>query len=411
MKLSIGKFNYISGILFGILTYLVIPIEYERLCLIPIILICVINIFYSFLCHVKINRRVLISGIMLTYTILLLMLSQYRQDYVFRAWITILMIILMEQNGIERVSTRQESIIWFLALSLLVYRAIVSPRMYDGTGSPIFQTAFYDRIETELCIILFMYYAVKNRHISGVIYAVLYYFLLSTSRGTLLLLTMFFGVRYGKTFIKNFLKKRIESLRKRKRLLALALSLFFIFIIFSYYWVYQVADSGVASHGFGINDTSNFSRFASTIYSIKELLLKHNLLISGFGSELRNVMGIPIGQNVRYMGQWLVQSHNSILNLLLCFGIIPGILYLDVLFMIIKKVFNFDNLEYTLGYIVYSFIIVLIAKKGLDVFWLYILLIPEVKGTRLELSELKIRKIKTRKKANLDFGKEHKYEN
>jgi hypothetical protein len=122
----------------------------------------------------------------------------------------------------------------------------------------------------------------------------------------------------------------------------------------------------------------------------------YNLFISGFGSDLKTVMGISDGESIKYMGQWLVQSHNSILNLLLCFGYLPGVLYLFVLFNLVKKYLNIQSIEYAIGFLLYSFIIVLIAKKGLDVFWIYVLMIPETKQRiRLRYPRIRRKKIAT----------------
>lgn len=375
-KVKITELNYLLGILFGIFVYLIIPHEYTRLDFIPIVFTCGVNVLYILIKRKKPNISIIICSIMVVYIILIDYLFGYSQNYAIRAWLTLLMISLISYNGIKHLSSAKESIIWIIVLALLLFRTYTSPRMADG--SPIFPTIFVDRIETELCIVLFMFYAVKNKKISGVIFTLAYYFMLSSSRGTLLILVMFFAIRYSKGFMKRIYSKYLSFFKRKWLIVSLTVIAVTVYIVFCYYWVNSIAVTNVLQHGAGLNDTSNFSRFASTVYVFEEIIGKYNLLFFGFGSDLKTVMGLDGAVKKLYMGYTLVQSHNSIINLMLRLGYIPGIMYLSVIIGLIKKNAKFENAEYIFSYIVYSFIIVMIAKQGLDAFWIYIMMIPEI---------------------------------
>ena len=373
ISLTIGKINYVLGLVSSILIFLVIPRELSDLWMLPICSSIMINLAYLVFNHIPIDRTFVLIICIIAYSLILVVTSEYTQNYIIRGWLSILLMYLFYTNGVERISRMGDGILWVMIDILLIYRTIVSERMADG--SLIFHTAFFDRIETECIIILFMFLGIKTKHYFCIVYTVWYLVTISTSRGSLMLFGLFFIVRYIKKAIPWFISKVVNIFRRPRILFYVFGCLLFVFIAFCYYWVNGVGVRNLTEYRASIFDTSNFARFSSSVYAVEVLLKNNNLLFSGFGTDLKEYMGLNGGQRL-FMGHALVQTHNSFLSLLLCYGIIPGAIYIAILCHIVRKYFTNDNLEYIIGFVIYTFIIVLLGKRNYDLFWVFILMTP-----------------------------------
>ena len=147
--------------------------------------------------------------------------------------------------------------------------------------------------------------------------------------------------------------------------------------------MYGSAFSNIGGYRSSLVDSSNKMRFNANIYAVN-LILNNNLVWSGYGSDLTTFMGVNDGMgnnqiNLEYNGFRLVQSHDSVINIVTRTGIVPTLLYLLVLGLIVDRYKTYDNLEYYYSFLIYGLILNYYFGPWI-IAWIYILSLEPVRG-------------------------------
>ena len=216
----------------------------------------------------------------------------------------------------------------------------------------------------------------KRKHISGILFGVVYGLIFSSGRSYLLLLILFYLVDYFNEKIEKIFLKIHFSIRK-------LFVLTFIFIaIFSPIWVYHISASSYSGYRESLNDLSNRIRFIANINAYNHLIQPSKTFLWGYGTSILDALGISGETYITHsylLGVRVVQPHNCELNLMLKMGIVPSIIYLSVLGKFWNKLLVRKNYAYLIPYIIDSmFMHSLFSTKWLILFTL-VLLIPEKK--------------------------------
>lgn len=210
---------------------------------------------------------------------------------------------------------------------------------------------------------------------------------MTRSRGFFFMAASFVLIR----FIRKLLNRNGRHFPKLKKkfVFTVLILVVVLVLIFSYVWVYVVSIGNLSDHRVSLNDGSNRKRFIANIYAWEEQLTKidFNMLFCGFGGDLKLSMGIQNDENVQYLGLRLVQSHNSVLNLLVRMGWIPGIIYLWLLVSFVCKYFTENNYEYIIPFFVNSMFISVYHPNYL-ILWCLIIALPCVKKDRISKRKL-----------------------
>jgi hypothetical protein len=241
----------------------------------------------------------------------------------------------LSQNKVE-VGDRYSTFLFYMATlgiisQLLMYKSVHNRpvlSMIDPNVSGAYMLPYF-------------FYSVKLNRKVGILISLVCVFLF-LSRNYFIAISIFFIIRW--------LKPYIQWLSRPKAIIVtFILSNLLIFVI-SYQWVEMGRGEGVlytseSSRLFSIADNSNFSRFTVNAYYL-------DLIINEFSSFL--FVPDDFSLENEYITRY---PHESILYLIIHVGIVFSILYLALMWNIIKKNGLFDHYEYIISYLIFSLFI------------------------------------------------------
>lgn len=270
-----------------------------------------------------------------------------------------------------------ELLLWIFTIIVVFVQLFFGQKA--SSGDSLLYAAYSDRNYTGIIIFLLFSYGEK-RKLPGrkaLLAATLLFF--SNSRSLLLLTLTYIIIKYSKHFLPDIKGKKSCYIFSIFILSGAAM------IIFSYVWVYVISNF----HGNAIlnrlNDDSNKMRFSSNIYTWQYLMCKKEIIFSGFGNDLKSIMGIPNNEPIIFNGVRLVRTHNSILSIIVTMGWLPGLSFIYILSKTIAKYCSKSNYEYIIPFFLNAMLIPEF-EQGFLIFWFLILVIPVVNSpTTLKL--------------------------
>ena len=315
--------------------------------------------------------------------------SLYGQKYTLDLWIYIFLSFLlfgMKYDTDETLFEENNSIrllICWCSLLVLMYYCFIHT---DYTQGDLAFTAYNNdkNYAAFIVFLLFMIY-MKLRFLPGIVFPIFFFVFCNKSRGLILCMMVFIAIRFGKKCLKQVIK-----IRHGYTLLFCVVSTLAI-IGFSYLFIYGTAFSTIGGYRDTLVDGSNKMRFNANIYAI-DLIRDNKLIWSGLGSDLTRYMGVDDGMgnnmvNLQYNGFRLVQSHDSVINIITRIGIIPTLLYLFVMGLIADKYKTYENLEYYYSFLVYGLILNYYFGPWI-IAWFFVLYLRPVKAHKKSLIKL-----------------------
>ncbi|MEG3806651.1 hypothetical protein DBT53_002595, partial [Aerococcus mictus] len=145
-----------------------------------------------------------------------------------------------------------------------------------------------------------------------------------------------------------------NTLFKKRYWLAFLISLIFI-ILFSNVFVTYCINNGLGQYQETWTDPSNYMRMTSNIFSLNKTLGKPYFLFSGTDNYIFEFLGIT--ENVRYLGERVVQPHNDIINLYVRCGLIYSLFYWWLLGKLLQNLVSENNIYIFLPYFFMSMFI------------------------------------------------------
>ena len=239
----------------------------------------------------------------------------------------------------------------------------------SGNSSFGFKSLFEDRNFRDFIIALFIVISYEKKRYKGAIIVFLLRLIIFSGRGYVFFLVMYFGIKILKKFRPRFFLRFSDWCGKPGRIFFLMMTLLSLLIAFSYLWVNTIGSLAQLSAVGGLRDMSNLERFNANVYAVEELLHNKEFFFSGYGGELiTSIFGLDYAERelIRYNGVVLVQPHCAMLNLFMCFGIVPGFIYLIVMANLFRKVISFENVEILLAFLIYSMILWIFPNNGLE---------------------------------------------
>jgi hypothetical protein len=331
------KFKYFDLFIFSLLfTFFFIPVNtilpHSLLFAISLFIFSIFNIskFSTFV--IKYSNILIFFSAFLIFT--LMELSVYSLvNFVLLA----LLIILNFNSNRILLRSRFNSFIFLGFLILLSFLTQVlgsDSRFQLNINDPNFSSLY-------LLLLLFFFYKIDFK--IGYIFIVMY-FLLFLSRNFLLSAFIFLFLNFISIIFRS---NQFHTFPK---------FLFFImantFVIFlSFYWINYVSIkefeylTGIERLLASLNDASNFGRFLNNTRAISYILNNLNtVFFSGLGDFESNIADLGLNQ----------VPHNSLLYLILNFGIVQGFLIIGLLFQIYSKNNNVKNSIILISYITFS---------------------------------------------------------
>nr|WP_288886125.1 O-antigen ligase family protein [uncultured Blautia sp.] len=288
-------------------------------------------------------------------------------------YVYLVFIRILGQNDVKK---HYKSLIinalYYITLVLVLYNMIKNVVNFNDTNT--FET-IGTTPETGVFIFLFFLLSIKCKKVSGLIVTIIYVLIWRNahSRGLMLMLSLFVVI--------SILSKRIEQFMKKVRISSNKIFMIIIMmtigiIVFSYAW------ESLAAKGFlgRLDDMSNRVRFVANIKTVDTI--KENsfeLLLSGYGHDLFAELGIESEDYLShptYHGVRIVQSHNTVLNIIIRLGIIPGFIYLYLVSKYLEKHMVRENYAFIIPYMVNSLILHEMFIMKWLVLWCLILEMP-----------------------------------
>ncbi len=341
----------------------------------------------------RINLKVFFISIVLIF-ILLSYITKYKYTYVILSWFSLFfMTYYSKKVGDKEVENSKDLIEDFLWIFLLVAFFInIFVVGYQIDGDMVFPHAYPDKNYTAVSVFMLFMYGIKRGYRTSIIPLMMMLLFYSNSRSLLLMSIIFVATIPLKRFIPEVKKKNIYFV--------IFLLQIFLIVPFSYFWINNVSTYNMTAYRESLNDYSNKVRFSANVFAWEEILMNSDHIIAGYGDSLKSVMGIEETENVFYNGAKLVQTHNSVLSVLVINGWIPGLIYLWALGKVLTKYGNKKNYEYVLPVLINSFVLPMYAG-GMLVFWLFILIIPKRKLYDYRITKWKIIRIKRLERSEL----------
>ena len=362
-------FILIVTLIFCIIHFTLITSEYLTISYFILLIPGILLIFYTH--STKFNIFPILPVAILIYVGLLYM-SRYRHISTIICWMSLTYIIhYVDEVRAIKCANSLEKYCVIIAVIICFYTFVFGLKNDMGD----FEFNSYQDANYSSVVIFLLFSLAEKRGIKGSKLLLISTLLLfSNSRGLVLMTLLFYFIR--------LLKKcgiRFPSLNQKKVFIIFFTATVFT-VIFSYIWVAVNPYNEVGAYRTTLNDGSNFGRFSANIYAWQEqlCLFNYNSILCGFGDDLKYAMGIPNNERVLYNGVRLVQTHNSILNILVSFGWIPGVAFIWILSGFIGKYFTNDNYEYIIPFFVDSMLIS-IFKPDFLIFWCMIIALPCVK--------------------------------
>ncbi|WP_214828569.1 hypothetical protein [Exiguobacterium sp. s26] len=380
--ISLKHFNTVVVSLYVFLMFFIIPIEWRDYLTITLVML----VSLSFLLK-KGEKTIKVKYLFfLIFLIALLMIISLTTDFtiVNIAYSTVFILILFyifhgENYSYDKMYSKFDWI-YLIALTSITLQLIfqlINGGIYFGDFSLY---SAWDRNYAAIALFLFISYCDKRKYKFGLIIGFIYAYYIG-SRSFILMLLLLYSVKGIKKVILYFKKNKNNSVRNQVtsiKIFIIFIGIFFVSSAFSYYWVFHISDSNVSSYHEGLNDNSNAVRFRGNINALELLANDKHLLLYGYDNEIRSALNIDnsIDSHEMYLGYRLVQPHNSIINMLIKNGIIYSIIYLIMLSVLLRKYFNFNNLEYIIPFLVNSMIMHEMFITGYLFFWIFVLSVP-----------------------------------
>lgn len=244
--------------------------------------------------------------------------------------------------------------------------------------------AIGDQNFTGVLVFLFFLLSWHQKRILGIILCFSFLLFMSSSRSLYGMFFIFFLCFFLRAFIFSVLKNIFPSMGR------LFCGLIVMIVVLSYFWLNIVAVNPLSAYREGFNDGSNKMRFAANVYAINLLRAEPELMLSGYGSQIKSKLGIEeeksLGEHTRFEDVRLVQPHNSFLNLFLRMGVFPTLLYIFLLSKILERYYTKSNIEYIIPYLINASFIHSCFSGSWLLVWLFILFIcSRTKRKRISL--------------------------
>ncbi|MCD8013670.1 MAG: hypothetical protein LUG99_10920 [Lachnospiraceae bacterium] len=273
-----------------------------------------------------------------------------------------MLIIAYAYNSENEYLNNSESFDWFywIAYIAICIQLLVQVSA-NGIGMDMFtlQSGCWDGNYTYVALFSYYIYADAKKHKSWIPLAIATSYFNRSRRGLFLMFALFIIIKLIKYF-RN--KNNPSDLPKEKvsfsKCLGIISGTTIITIIFSAIWITFISATGTVSYHEGLNDGSNAVRFGANIYAIETVLNNKEFLFYGYDNNIQEALGDNVSENtfVTYNGYRLVQSHNSVINMLMKNGVIFTILYYLIFCYILSKYFQVKYIEYWIPYLVNAMI-------------------------------------------------------
>jgi len=177
------------------------------------------------------------------------------------------------------------------------------------------------RDKNVLGIIVFSFFAIcfKRKAKMGIVLSIAFAFILK-SRMLILDLLIFTIVYLFRRKIYFLWNKFFE----KKYWVAFLMSVI-VMVIFSGVFVLYCTTHGIGQYQKTWTDPSNYMRMTSNLYAFKSTMSDPYFIFAGSDGYILQFLGVS--ENVRYLGERVVQPHNDIINLFVRNGLIYSILY------------------------------------------------------------------------------------
>lgn len=354
--------------------FFIIHVSYEKIISLSLISILILDIVIRLYKKYKLSQGIKIKKLdLFLYTVLVfsyfiaIITTKYSIKYI--TFTLLFFIIIIYNFYIEdfTLSKSGKSINKFLYVSIII-SIIIQSLNYSPDGFKLISA--WDKNYTGVILFLFFMYCNKMKYKMGIVLS-LCMTIIVNSRGYILMIFVFYIVKLTKLRICK--KRKLYITNKISNLLIIM----FIFIgIFSYYWVYVIAANGVKEYQSGINDTSNKMRFAANIKTYRLIKNNKHLLINGYDNDIKEVLGLNYEDHSKHSifeGVRLVQTHNSMLNIIIKMGIMFSLIYFTILSRILEKYNSIYNTEYIIPYLLNSMFMHSMLDGRFLLFWLLIL--------------------------------------
>ena len=314
--------------------------------------------------YLHFKPTIIIAGLLY---LIVLRLSPYNHISTIVLWLGLIYCYFFIQK-VETIGAPSffEKILWCLVFIICFATLIWGERL---NGDITFNN--YDNNYASVTIFLFFLFAEKRNLFGKKVLFIAMLLAGTKSRSFLLLFAAFYFIR----LIKKT-KLRLPRL-DRKRVFGLFVIATVVILAFSYVWVNVISVGQLLTYRTSLNDTSNRMRFSANIYAWEEELthLNFTTLFTGYGSNLKEIMGIPHNENVLYNGVRLVIPHNMILNTLVSMGWIPGIAFWWLMSCLISQYCTFENYEYIFPFL-FNGMVLATNKPGFLILWLLVVALP-----------------------------------
>ncbi len=355
--------NFIK--LYLLLFFFVVPLEYNNYLTIGFLSLSFVFVVAKVFCLKKQFRKkeIVSFGLLLLFLTVILVFSKYSK---INAILVFSYLAICYFAFSDSCPNRYEKpkFDWFYWLSLIVIvTKLTTQILTQGFLMDRFElgTAMWDSNVTGVALFCFFVYCDKKHPDSMIwkVLAILLVFFLRGSRGTILLAFLFIALKIF-ILIKSKTQKRIEFIKPipTKKVALFIIACLTLFVAFSFFWTYVISNDNVSSYHEGINDNSNAVRFRANVYVIKLVLANPIFLICGYDNDIQYILGDIDANEFTYFENYrLVQSHNSILNMLLKNGVLFTLVYFTTRLIVFKKRINKPNLAYFIPIFVISMIL------------------------------------------------------
>ncbi|EZP75264.1 hypothetical protein H839_17228 [Parageobacillus genomosp. 1] len=384
----LNRFNVFIIFSYILLVFFLLPVEHQKIADIIFIYISLILLCLTWYFKEKNGQEVLFKRsdllllvfLVITYALILL-ISEYSVTYITSNLLFLIIIIYYFYRDNFRINEDRNSIFyiciyWIMCLSLLFQFYL---RLRNNEGWYLITT--WDKNYSGVVLFLFFLYCDKNNYKLGKL-IVLISTLFVGSRGFILMILSFYIIKA----FKRIVFKIQNTFLFRKMFRVFIMMLVFIYY-FSLLWVNNISATNVKPYQEGINDTSNRMRFVANIKAFELIKENRSILFYGYDNDLKKQLGIDsddYSKHTRVAGVRLVQTHNSLLSIIIKMGILFSILYLLLVARIIDKYYTKENAEYIFPYLINSMIMHSMLNTSLLLFWILILHIPK-KNVKLRL--------------------------
>lgn len=383
-KNGIYSLIFLSSGLYFLLCFLILPENLAQKSIV-ILALPVVLVLFS-ICTKRISTPELIKlctiVLLASVAVFPAFFSSYNQRFTFGIWLYLLISAILfgmnsDMESACDIDDKWRLVYCWTSLAVLFFYSFIHTDYSQGDLA--FGAYNNDKNYAALIVFLMFMIYMKLNFWPGIAYPLIFFAFCNKSRGLVLCVLVFCGIRIGKRAFKRIIKPR-----KGYTICFLVVSTIAI-ICFSYLFMYSSAFSVMGGYRESLVDTSNKMRFNANIYAV-DLIRDNNLIWSGYGNDLTVFIGVFDGiannmVDIQYNGFRLVQSHNSVINNITRIGIVPSFLYFFVLGLIADRYKTYDNLEYYYTFLIYGLILNYYYGPWI-VAWLFILFLKPVKGKR-----------------------------